>query len=209
MRCPSLGVSSPFVKLHLKEGYGSPAPHATDRSESISLWAQRCCRDCAALTLFSIDHRLGENNLRAANNQAALLLAAATPEWKDGQLPHALPFSSCAVFTCHANLSCQTQLQTQNRSYLNFHFSSRLEKSDFSQAVQQKELYLSGSYSSLPIMPWTTVVSELVPDGQPRRVIWITPSHCLFSADSWCYPHLARFFFFNVLTLVLKRKDLS
>ena len=97
-RCPSLGVSSPFLKLHLKEGYRSPAPRATDRSESISLSAQHCCRDCAALTLFSTDHRLGEDDLTVANNQTALLLAAATLEWKDGQLPRALPFFQLCCF---------------------------------------------------------------------------------------------------------------
>lgn len=186
MRRPPLEVSSPFVKL-LPEG-------GSQQLSSPCYWpigGQLSVSPGNSLTLFSIDHRLAENSPRVANNQAALLLAAATAEQKDGQLHRTFPFFSCAVFTHHANLSCQTQLQTQNRSYLNSHFSSTLKKSDFSQAVQQKELYLSGSCSSLSIMPWTAVVSELVSDGQPRHVIWITPSHCLFSANSWCYHHLA------------------
>jgi len=152
-RCPSLEVVKELLKSHLKEECGSPAPRAAHPSESIALRARHWCGDCAALTPHSTDHRLGENNLPAADNQAALLLAAATPEWKGGQLPRALPFFSCAVFTRRANVNCQTQLQTQNGSYLNSHFSSRLKTSDFSQVAQQKELSLSGSYSSLPIMP--------------------------------------------------------
>lgn len=139
MRCPSLGVSSPFVKLQLKEGYGSPAPRAT---ESIPPRARHCCGDCAALTLFGIDHRLGENNLGVGNNQTALLLAA--PEWKDGQTTSRSPICQLCCF----HTPCKSELpklscKTQTRSYLNSRFSSTLKKSDFSQAVQQKELYLS------------------------------------------------------------------
>lgn len=104
MRWPSLGASSPFVELHLKEGDDSSAPRATDCwgcSVSTGTVLHQCC---AAPTAWG-------KQSQSSYNLTALLLAAATPEGKDGQPPRVPPFFSCAVVTHRANLSCQTQWQ--------------------------------------------------------------------------------------------------
>lgn len=124
----------------------------------------------------------------------------------------------CFVFTRRANLSHQTQSQTQNRSYLNSHFSSPLKKlrlfpsSATKRAVFIRELQFPAHHALNSCTEWAGFWRTAKTCNLNHT---IPPTYSVPRADAT--PHLrllaCSFFFFflnhNVLTLVLKRKDLS